>query len=112
MTLEPHSTLVVLCNATPGQEDAFLSWMINEHASEMLTIDGIERVIAYRSFDRDRARIDFEFIVHYEIAGRPAELVLADIDELVVSGRMTLHHSFDAQTRVRCVYETVLDVDR
>lgn len=112
MTSDQLSTLVVLCNATTGQEDAFLSWLQDEHAAEMLTIDGIGRVVVYRSSSLGGAQPEFEYIVHYEISGRPADSVLADIDELVASGSMSLHPSFDRETRVRCVYGTVLDLAR
>lgn len=104
----PHdATLVVLCNATDGKDDAFVRWMSEEHAAAMLHVPGITRVVVERA--RPTAPTPYRFLVRYELSGVPAEEVLADIDRRLSDGRMSLHPSFDPTSRARGVYDAVLD---
>lgn len=101
------ATLVVLCNAADGEDDAFVCWMREEHAAAMLHVPGITRVIVERA--RATAPTPYRFLVRYELSGVPAEEVLADIDRRLSDGRMALHQCFDPTSRVRGVYDAVLD---
>jgi hypothetical protein len=102
---------MVLCNATAGQDDAFVRWMREEHVAAMLDVTGIVRVVVERARDATAATAH-RFVVRYELSGVPAEEVLAEIDRRLADGRVPLHPSFDPTSRVRGLYDAVLDAGR
>lgn len=99
-----ESTVVVLCRAAPGQDEIFVAWFREVHAQEMLAIDGIVGVTAYRAVDDQSGAAGHPFVVEYDVRGRTADDVLADVDDRIRSGRMALDSSFSLEDRARGVY--------
>jgi len=105
--VKEHS-LVVLSNAAPGQEEAYNRWYSERHLADVTAVPGFVSAQRFKVLDPSAEGAPKQrYMAIYNIKTEDPEALIANLREMVESGRIEMSPALSMDDMAMTLYEAI-----